>query len=197
VWFQLQRARHLQRQAELEEARRQQFLQAQAQAAAQRRQQEELARQAEAARIAAAQQAAAANEAERLARERQREQAFAHLMLQAQFARENRNYPLAIQCLETCLTLKQSDDTIRQLALVRSDAERFARDRQAEELARREGELRKLREAQLVQAQVQLADERRRRLADEEALRKTQEAAAEANFQKLLADGRALRAQKK
>jgi tetratricopeptide (TPR) repeat protein len=177
--------------AALEAQRRAEWERQQALAAEAVRRQQELAAAAEAARVIAAQQAAAVAEAER---QRQREVAYAQLLAQARAASEARNFTVAVQFFDSALGIQRRDDVLREMALVRAQAEEQTRVRAAEEAAAREAALRRQREAELAQVRAQVEAERQRRAAEELARRQVQEQADQREYQRLLDESKQLMA---
>lgn len=197
IAFFFQKSRDRTRQAELEEARRREHERQLALAAEYERRQRELAREAEAARLRAEREAAARIDTERLAHTRHREKAHTELLVQGRVALDQGNFGLSIQFFESAVSLKRTDEGIRDLARARARAEEKSRTRAAEEQARREAGLRQKREAELVQARAQLEEERRRRDAEEKTQREAFEARDRAEYTRLLDQAQRLLAQEK
>src|SRR5262249_51726476 len=185
------------RRHELEEARRQELLRQQAAVLEIQRQQAELARAAEAARLQAEREAAARAEADRMAEQQRREAAYAALIAQGQVAIQKNNFNVSIQIFQSAVSLKQSDEGFRLLALAKAKAAAESQARAAEAVAAHERELRLQQERELEKARVRLEKERERVAAATLAAQKAREQRENAAYQKLLDDAQRFSAQKK
>lgn len=195
----LNQSKHLAQQFAFEEARRQEFLAAQARIQERQREQLALAAAAEAARLRAAQQAALLAEEQRRIQEEQQRQAHLRLVTQARVAFKAKNFTASIRFFESALAVGgpapivvERDNLVRELALAKAEAARAKEAEAAAQLALREAETRRQREVELVLLRKQAEEEKRQRLAKEEAARKAEKQREQAAYQKAFDEGQRL-----
>ncbi|MBI1913578.1 MAG: hypothetical protein HYS12_02305, partial [Planctomycetes bacterium] len=185
------------RRRELEETRRQELLRQQTIALEIQRQQAELARAAEEARLQAEREAAARAEADRLAEQQRREAAYAALVAQGQAAIQQNNFNISIQIFQSAVSLKQSEEGFRLLALAKAKAAAEAQARAATLVAVRERELREQRQRELDAARERLEREQKRIAAAALVAQKAREERDRAAYQRLLDDAERFRTRNK
>lgn len=148
----------LAKQAELEEARKQDAARRAAAAEAARQRELQLAKEAEAARTRAEADAKTRSDAARLAQEKQKQQAFEQLQARGRAAMQANRPDLAVPALQSAVALKASDETFRELAQAKAKAEEAQHARVAEEKKQHEAAELKQREEAL--ARVKQEQER-------------------------------------
>jgi tetratricopeptide (TPR) repeat protein len=185
----LQNAEQQANRASLEESRKRDSEHIQSVVDAARKQQAELAAQAQAARQSAAQEAAARGVAAKQVQERQRQQAYATLLTQGQRALAQRDYPHAIQALQSAVALNPTDLASRELVQARQAAQDAARTQAAEQASRRQAEQDRERRWELDRSLARVEAERHRQEAERQARKAAQEATDRAAYTQYLAQG--------
>jgi tetratricopeptide (TPR) repeat protein len=194
VQFYFERLDSLSQQRALAEMRQKEFERQQAEALERRRAQDELVRDAERQRILAAQQLALLGEVQRQQMETKRlaDQLAAHnrLVLEARVAFERKDFKQSVQIYESALSLKQADDVYRELAKARLELERVTKLRLDAQAALRDVQQKRFQEEQAAKVRAQLEAERKQREAQEAALRKAQNDRDNAEYARLVDQGK-------
>jgi hypothetical protein len=187
-----QQAEQQKKQADLDAARRAVAQRASADAEAGRRKQQELAKQAEALRLQAEIAGKSRDEAARRALEEQKQRVAARLGAEAMAATQKGDYRQAAVTLRGAVALKSDDGMLRELAQAKAKAGEAARQRAAADSVQRAAETKRLAEM----AAAKVADERRRKTAEDAERRKIQETRDQSEYARFMAQAKDAAAKK-
>jgi tetratricopeptide (TPR) repeat protein len=132
---------------------------------------------------------------EQAKRQEQVDAAVVDLVNRSRVARNLQNYPLAIQFMESAVSLKPMPESRRELAELRTLADQNARRQHTAAVAARERNLREKHESELVQARGTLEREQTQRLVQEKERLSHREKLDVAEYNRLMDQAKRLHAQ--